>query len=45
MTIMQVQKPQQPETVGVGRRIAEALTGFIHRWRFALWGSARETLF
>ncbi len=38
MTIMQVQKPQQPETVGVGRRIAEALTGFIHRWRFALWG-------
>ncbi|MCX7030267.1 MAG: tetratricopeptide repeat protein [Spirochaetes bacterium] len=37
MTIMQVQQ-QQPEQVRVGRRIALALTGFIHRFRFALWG-------
>jgi TolA-binding protein len=37
MTIMQVQKPQ-PEHVTIGRRIADALTGFIHRWRFVLWG-------
>ena len=37
MTIMQVQKPQ-PEHVTIGRRIADALTEFVHRWRFALWG-------
>ncbi len=38
MTTMQVQKPQQSEPVSLGRRIANALTGFIHRFRFVLWG-------
>ena len=38
MTSMQVQKSQQPEPVSIGRRIANALTDFIHHWRFALWG-------
>jgi tetratricopeptide (TPR) repeat protein len=35
---MQVQQQQQPEQGGVGRRIASALAGFIHRFRFVLWG-------
>jgi len=36
MTTMQVQ--QQPEQESVGRRIAAALAGFIHRFRFVIWG-------
>ena len=35
---MQVQQPKQVEPEGFGRRVAAALTGFIHRFRFVLWG-------
>jgi len=42
MTTMQVQ--QQPEHGGVGRRIASALTRFIHTFRFVLWGILGATL-
>jgi tetratricopeptide (TPR) repeat protein len=38
MTTMQIQQPKQVEPEGFGRRIAAALTGFIHRFRFVLWG-------
>jgi tetratricopeptide (TPR) repeat protein len=38
MTTMQVQKPQPSEPVSLGRRIANALTDFVHRFRFVLWG-------
>jgi TolA-binding protein len=36
MTTMQVS--QQPDQEGFGRRIATALTRFIHRFRYVLWG-------
>ena len=35
---MQVQQPQQPVHLDARRRIATALTGFVHRFRFVLWG-------
>jgi TolA-binding protein len=38
MTTMQVQQPKQVEQEGFGRRTATALSGFIHRYRFVLWG-------
>jgi len=44
MTTMQVQKPQPSEPVSLGRRIANALTDFIHRFRFVLWGVLASAL-
>ena len=38
MTTMQVQQPKQVEQEGFGRRVATALSGFLHRFRFVLWG-------
>lgn len=37
MTTMQAPQ-QQPEPEGIGRRIASALTQFLNRFRFAIWG-------
>jgi tetratricopeptide (TPR) repeat protein len=38
MTTMQVQQPKQVAPESFGRRVATALTEFIHRFRFVLWG-------
>jgi TolA-binding protein len=38
MTAMQVQQPKQVEPESFGRRVAAALAGFIHRFRYVLWG-------
>lgn len=38
MTTMQVQQPKQVEPVGFGRRVADALSRFLHRFRFVLGG-------
>jgi TolA-binding protein len=35
---MQVQQPKQVEQEGFGRRVAAALSGFIHRFRYVIWG-------
>jgi TolA-binding protein len=38
VTTMQVQQPKQVEQEGIGRRVAAALSRFINRFRFVLWG-------